>query len=219
MKVSLIILTCLTTAWAFQFENCETSVLSTVYHWLNFDMYPLPVIFPGDLHMRVHLKILRTLSHPFIDTYLYKVDSLSGNVTEVPCIQGTYIGTCKNIDLCTLIDYRNNRTASTDTPSFEEQIDEILTTPLGRHNGCPILATPSIDKTVTIKLQPLSDLLRKILHGDYMLKLAVKDSTTSKGNIGCIKFNFTIVDAPIPPTTPTTPPTTTLSGPLPPPVG
>ena len=67
-----------------------------------------------------------------------------------------------------------------------------------------------------LKYRYINETMMNIFQGDYMLKVSVKDNATSKGNIGCIKFNFTILEAPTPP--PTTP-TTTLGGPLPPPVG
>ncbi|XP_045197753.2 uncharacterized protein LOC123552283 [Mercenaria mercenaria] len=210
-KVFVIVSTFCTTTWALHFENCGTSPFSTAYIWLNFDMYPLPIIFPDELHMRVNIRILRNLTSPVIDTELTKVDSLTGNMTQVPCIQGTYIGTCRNIDLCTM----NNNIVSTDPPSFQEQIDAIVTTLLGGHKGCPILATRSTDKDVTIKLHPLSSSLHKILHGDYMLKLIVKENPASKDNIGCIRFNFSVASGPpTPPPTVTPSPTTTVGAPL-----
>ncbi|XP_045197752.1 uncharacterized protein LOC123552282 isoform X2 [Mercenaria mercenaria] len=128
----------------------------------------------------------------------------------------TFIGSCQNIDLCTVIDRMNNVTETTGTPSFQEQIDEILATPLGRHKECPIQTTSSTDQTVTIKLQPQSLFILKILEGDYMMKLIVKDAAASKEIIGCLKFNFSIVESPPTPPTPTSTTTTTLAGPVPP---
>lgn len=70
-----------------------TNPLTTAFHWLQFDMGPLPVIFPGKLVMSVNIQILQNLTKPLIDTELYRADSSGGNVVQYPCIPGTNIGT------------------------------------------------------------------------------------------------------------------------------
>jgi hypothetical protein len=73
------------------FISSATDPNNAVVTWNHFDFGPLPVVFPGHLHVSVILGIFRSISQPLIDTELYKNEG--GVSVEVPCIPNTNIGT------------------------------------------------------------------------------------------------------------------------------
>lgn len=215
-RIAIIFFLLFGLVWALKFENCATSPLTTAFNWRQLDMYPLPLIFPDQVHVDVNIQVLKNITNPLVDTDSYRIEKghRHENALLIPCDPSTYIGTCRNIDLCAMIDRLNNKKDSY-TPSFQEQIVEILMTSQGSWSQslCSTLASPDTEKHATIDLPRLNPALHELLHGDFTLQVSVKDDPASRENVGCIRFNFTIVDAPIPPTTT---PTTTLGGPLPP---
>ncbi|KAH3829508.1 uncharacterized protein LOC127881873 [Dreissena polymorpha] len=174
---------CLVVAQAahLKWSDCGTGRTALTVH--DIDIRPNPVVFPGEMHFDINMTVNLKIDLLFVDIELHKITSF-GEAT-IPCIGDTNIGTCKNIDACSILPRIRNGSSVVST-DLGLQIDKLLLTALGHQGTCPIQPETIILHNERIQLQPIPGALAAIASGDYRVTMKIKDDPTSDDNIGCM---------------------------------
>lgn len=172
-------------ASALQFEDCATDRSNTALTVHQLDLSPSPILFPGEVHATINLTVNQRITHLFLDTLLEK--NTLGQWTKIPCIGATNIGSCGNIDACTILDRILNG-SSIISQGLGQQIDAILLSALGHKAHCPIDPENVFMDNEKLMLQKIPDVLGAISAGLYRITISVKDDPTNPDNLGCIRF-------------------------------
>ncbi|XP_045156607.2 ganglioside GM2 activator-like [Mercenaria mercenaria] len=183
----ILVASSLSLAAAIQFTDCATDRSNTALTVHQLDFSPSPVTFPGDLHVTLNLTINRPISLLFVDVVLEK--NTLGIWSKVPCVSN--IGTCDNIDACTIMDRILNG-SSLVSQDLGQQVDAMLLSALGHKAHCPIQPENLFINDYTIKLQAIPGALSLISTGKYRVKISVKDDPTNPDNLGCMQFQANI---------------------------
>jgi len=174
---------------AITWSDCSTGTNNAVTVY-NIDLSPPTVIFPGPLTVSLNLTINRQIDHIFVDVELIKKTGF-GN-TRIPCIAGTNVGSCLNIDGCHIIDDILNGSTPVSI-AFGQQVQAALVEATGHKPQCPIPVESVVftQKHFTLDAIP-SNVLSSIADGNYHIKIMLKDDPTSSENVGCLTIDVGI---------------------------
>ncbi|XP_060574683.1 uncharacterized protein LOC132732306 [Ruditapes philippinarum] len=189
LRILFVVASSLALATALQFTDCATDPSNTALTVHSLDISPAVIVFPGQIRISTNITVNQRITHLFIDTVLEK--NTLGAWTKIPCIGSTNIGSCQNIDSCTILDNILNG-SSVVSQDFGQQIDAILLKALGHKASCPISPESVVINNESLTLQALPSTLSLISQGKYRVTISVKDDPTNPDNLGCIQFQAEI---------------------------
>ncbi|KAL4228273.1 hypothetical protein ACF0H5_013704 [Mactra antiquata] len=186
----LVAISCVVVARAIPFTDCATDKANTAFTVHSLDITPATIIVPGDIHFSLNATVNRKIDLLFIDAQVHRVTK-SGYEINIPCIGDTNIGSCNNIDACSIMTdiLSGNSIIST---NLGQQLDQMFIAALGHSAQCPINPEEVFVQNYKMTLQPLPAALSLITDGDYHIKIMIKEDPTSPDNVGCIDFRASL---------------------------
>jgi len=182
---ALVSVSCLLVAADFRWNDCASGAdTSMTVH--SFSLSPYPALLPGDLTVSLNLTVNKQIDKLYLDVILTRVSQF-GNVT-IPCIAGTDLGTCTNIDACSILGSILNGT-SVVSVDLGKQIENILLSALGHDPQCPISPENVVLTNQVFNLKAVPQTLAVITDGDYHVKVQIKTSNATTDNVGCLEFD------------------------------
>jgi len=182
---ALVSVSCLLVAADFSWNDCASgpNTAMTVH---SFSLSPYPALLPGNLTVSLNLTVNKQIDKLYLDVNLTRVTPF-GN-SEIPCINGTDLGTCRNIDACSILGSILNGT-SVVSVDLGKQIENILLSALGHDPQCPISPENVVLTDQVFNLQAVPATLAVISDGDYHVVVQIKTSPDSTDNVGCLEFD------------------------------
>ncbi|XP_060606650.1 uncharacterized protein LOC132758960 [Ruditapes philippinarum] len=166
-----------------RWKDCASNPLNASLTFDSFQIWPFPVVIPGNVHFSADVTVNKQIHKLYIDE---DVDELiSKYIFTLPCaVDG--LGSCGDIDAC---EYQNQN-----LPVVWEKFMYYM---LGNDSTCPV-PTKSVviqDEMLTIANLPIE--LANFASRMFEIRLHFKDDKNSKGHIGCLEldFEFTLSDS------------------------
>ncbi|KAL4228271.1 hypothetical protein ACF0H5_013703 [Mactra antiquata] len=184
----IVAISCVVVARAIPFTDCATDKANEAFTFHLLDITPYEISVPGDIHFSLNATVNRKIDLLFIDVEVHRVTKF-GYEINIPCIGDTNIGSCNNLDACSIMeDILNGNSVS--STYLGQQLYQMFTTALGHNVQCPINPEEVVVQNYKMPLPPLPGFLSipEIMNGDYRIKIMLKEDPTEPPNIGCIDF-------------------------------
>ncbi|KAK6169478.1 hypothetical protein SNE40_020526 [Patella caerulea] len=167
----------------FGLTDCPSTNANSSVTFHNFTISPDPVEIPGNLSVSgivtFNTDIIGNLSLELAITR-----SLGFFDLPLPCID--HLGSCKYIDVCSILDQGKNATLTC--------ADQL------RDNGfpcaCPFLNGTYVVDNAVFELPKIKGALASFAKGDYTIKLKLVDLDTDD-ILGCEDLQFTLTEPPV----------------------
>lgn len=114
---------------------------------------------------------------------------------KVPCLNGTIVGSCRNIDACRI--FRSILKDPNHQDDYGHQAESIMLHALGHYMQCPLPAETVLVENAVAHLDPIPAIVGFLADGNYVITARAKQKVDGPYDIGCIKLNVAIGLGPV----------------------
>ncbi|XP_045198956.2 uncharacterized protein LOC123553281 [Mercenaria mercenaria] len=187
-RTIVLTISCVSLVTAISWSDCSTDPTHDAVTFTHIDASPSRIVFPGDLHINLNLTFNRPIEHALLDIEFYRY--ILGFPLKIPCINGTIIGSCNNIDACRI--FRSILNDPNHQGDYGHQAESIMLHALGHYMQCPLKAETVIVDDAVAHLDPVPSVLGVLADGNYVIIARAKEKVGGPYTLGCIRLQVSI---------------------------